>query len=184
MENLAIQAILDRRSIRNFTGEPLTAAEIDLFEQVALASPTGMNGQPWQFHFILDQSVILDISRATLEAFEQMGNTEVLERMRSRHESIFYGAPFVVVISLPTDASGVDSGIAVQNLAIAAQSIGLGSCIIGLAGVGFSGSRKAELAKRIGMEEDRQFSISIAIGHPAMTKDAHEIKPNRVIRIG
>lgn len=183
MDNGTVQAIFDRRSIRNFTAEGLTGEELELLERVALASPTGMNAQPWQFHFVTAQPVIRQISEATLDTFRQMGNTEVIERMKSRHESIFYGAPLVVVITMPKDASGVDAGIAVENLAVAAQSMGLGSCIIGLAGVAFSGPHGEESAKAIGMEKDREFAISIAIGHPAMSKEAHEIQEGKIIRI-
>ena len=50
--NETIKAILDRRSIRNFKNIPLTDEQIQTFAQVALASPTGMDRQPWIFRLV------------------------------------------------------------------------------------------------------------------------------------
>ena len=179
--NETLQAIFDRRSIRNFTDQPLTQAELDALVEVALASPTGMNAQPWQFRFITNQALIADINQAAMDHFQATGNEAVIARMKARHESIFYGAPLLVVISMPNDnRDAVDAGIAVANLSIAAQSLGLGSCIIGLASAAFAGEHKAALAARLDWPEDHHFAISIAIGHAAMTKEAHDRRPEKV----
>jgi len=101
--------------------------------------------------------------------------------MAARHESIFYGAPLVVLISMPKDADGgLDAGIAAANLAIAAQSMGLGSCIIGLAAAAFSGSKGFQMARQVQWPDDHEFAISVAIGHPAITKEPHERHPEKV----
>lgn len=182
-----LQAIFDRRSIRHFKPEPLTDEQIATLAKVALASPSAMNHQPWLFHFIRNQQVITSLSEATLQVFRDRSDQATLERMASRHPSIFYGAPLLVIISLPRDEnshySKIDAGIAVENLAIAAQSLGLASCIIGLVGVAFSGSQKAAMAKLAGLPDDREFAISIAIGHPDTNKDAHEQQPDHIVWI-
>jgi len=183
--NETLKAIFDRRSIRSFTAQPLTPAELDSLVEVALASPTGMNAQPWQFRFITNQELITDLNQAAMDHFQATGNEAVIARMKARHESIFYGAPLLVVISMPNDnRDAVDAGIAVANLAIAAQSMGLGSCIIGLASAAFAGDHKAALAARLDWPEDHHFAISIAIGHAAMTKEAHDRRPEKVRVIG
>ncbi|MGI6326480.1 MAG: nitroreductase family protein [Saccharofermentanales bacterium] len=172
--NETIKAIFDRRSIRNFKPDRLTDEQIETLIQVALASPSGMDLQPWLFHFITNQDKMNRISEGVLDAFRKAGNQELLDRMAARHPSIFYGAPLLVVISMSQDnLSGVDAGIAIENLAIAAQSMGLGSCIIGMAAAGFNGDEGDELARLIEMPADHAFVISIAIGYPAMSKKAH-----------
>lgn len=67
-----------------------------------------------------------------------------------------------------------------QNLAIAAQSMGLGSCIIGMAAASFSGPMGQAMRDRMDWPADHDFVISIAIGHPAMSKDAPERHPEKV----
>ena len=176
------QAILERRSIRNFTPEPLNKAQLDTLAAAALATPSGMDRQPWQFHFVLSPAIIQQISDATLNAFQTQGNQAMVERITSRHSSLFYGAPLVVIISLPLGSpQALDAGIAAQTLVLAAQGLGLGSCIIGLAGAGFSGTLGQNCREAVGMTSDREFAISVAIGHPAMTKDAHETHPEKII---
>lgn len=181
MMNETLQAIFDRRSIRNFQPEPLTDDQMETLIQVALASPTGMNRQSWQFHFVVNTEKIAALSEASLETFRRQGNQAVLDSMAARHTSLFYGAPLVIIISMPKDSiSGVDAGIAVENLVIAAESMGLGSCIIGLAGAAFSGEQADEMARLIEMPPDNAFVIAIAIGSKAMTKEAHARNPEKI----
>lgn len=186
-ESQTTQFILDRRAIRHFTDQPLTDEQVRLLADIALSSPSAMNQQPWQFHFIRSQAVIAAINEAALHAFRDEGNKAALERAAARHPSIFYGAPLVVVISLPrispSHYAQIDAGIAVENLAVGAQSLGLGSCIIGMAGAAFAGRQKEQLASLIKMAEDRVFAISIAIGHPGIAKEAHEHRPDKIVWI-
>ncbi len=184
MMNETLKNIFDRRSIRRFEEKALTQDQLETLADVALASPTGMNRQPWQFHFVTDTAAIEAISEAALMTFRQNGSQDVLDRVAARHKSLFYGAPLVVFITTAQDTyAKIDAGIAVSNLAIAAQSMGLGSCIIALAGAAFQGDQAKESAGLIQMPATHEFAISIAIGHPAMTKDAHERHPEKVILI-
>ena len=179
--NETINAIFDRRSIRSFTAEPLAKEQINTLAEVAMASPSGMNLQPWLFHFVTDQARISAVSEAAVSFFRKTNNQAVIDRIASRHPSIFYGAPLVVFITTPKDnPSGVDVGIAVANLVIAAQSMGLGSCIIGMASAAFGSDQAADVARLLEVPDDRAFVVSIAIGHPAATKEAHERNPEKV----
>jgi nitroreductase len=181
MMNETIKNIMDRRSIRSFKPEPLTPAQLDVLRDAALASPTGMNRQPWQFHFILNPAVIARVSQAAMDAFRRAGNQAVVDRIEARNASLFYGAPLLVIITAPADnLASLDVGIATENIVLAAQSIGLGSCIIGLADAAFGGEDAQELSELIQMPAGNKFAISIAVGHPAMTKEAHEIHPDKI----
>ncbi|MDD2534615.1 MAG: nitroreductase [Eubacteriales bacterium] len=183
-----ITFIKNRRSIRKFLPDVLTNDQIQLLSDVALASPSAMNQQPWRFHFITNPAILREVNEAALTRFREEGNSGVIDRLVARgSDSLFYGAPLVVIISaerkLMAGYAMIDSGIAVQTLAIAAESIGLGSCIIGLTAAAFKGSARAPLGRLIHMPDDHEFAISIAIGHPAMSKDAHEIMPDRLVII-
>ncbi|NLO35344.1 MAG: hypothetical protein GX112_03185 [Clostridiaceae bacterium] len=181
--NTTLQAISNRRSIRSFAAAPLKQEEIDALIVAALASPTAMNRQLWEFRFITSQSLIEAMNEAALSHFRSIGDQAALDRIAARHASIFYGAPLLVVIAIPADAgryAAIDAGIAVENLAIAAQSLGLGSCIIGMASASFTGARGKAILEQMDWPEGYEFAISIAIGHPAMSKEAHERHPEKV----
>lgn len=182
--NQVIKAIMERRSIRDFKPETLTAEQIDALQKAALASPSAVNRQPWHFSFVYNQDLLARISSEVLDSFRRNGNQELLDRMKARHESIFYGAPLVVFISVPGTPEkswyDIDAGIAVQNLAIAAQSLGLGSCIIGMAAEAFRGAAANEFTDALKFPLNYEFSISIAIGHAAVSKEAHEMRTEKI----
>ena len=181
MTNDTLKAILDRRSIRAYTPETLTRDEIDTLVEVALASPSANDHQPWHFCFLLDRDRIRTISDAAMDTFRQSGSQGMVDWLESLGGNIFYRAPLVVVLSSPKDKpSALDAGIAMENLVIAAQSMGLGSCYIGLARGAFGGARADEMARLAGIPETHAYEIALCIGHAAATKEAHAMHPEKV----
>ena len=174
MDNPVIKAILERRSIRSFRPEPVTDTQVDQLEAAALAAPSAVNFQPYHFSFVRDAELLDQISGA---AVAQMGRDPYLQ--------IFYRAPLVVLLFADPDKkwSVLDSGIAVQNLALSAHALGLGSVIVGMAESAFAGEAAQPLRQRLGVPDGYRFAISIAIGVPAVSKPGHEIHPGRVTRV-
>ena len=74
----------------------------------------------------------------------------------------------------------LDSGIAVQNIAIAAQSLGLGSVILGLPAAAFNGPRGAYFNELLKFPDTHEFAVAIAVGYPDGTKEAHPVEDGRV----
>jgi nitroreductase len=72
----------------------------------------------------------------------------------------------------------------VQNIALAAHSLGLGSVILGLPDAAFTGSRGDHFNKLLKFPENHVFAVAIAIGVPNATKEAHPIEPGRIDYIG
>ena len=182
--NDTIGSILDRRSNRGFEAQPLYPGQIELLEQVAKASPTARNAQSWHFSFVTNPDVIKSVEDASFEALMANAGEDDKARIKQRG-TIFYGAPLVVFISADrnNEWGGIDAGIAVENLAVAAQSMELGSVIIGLCKAAFTGAGKDELAKTLGFPGTHDFAIAIAIGKPTVTKDAHTVSDDHVTHI-
>src|SRR5690554_4318864 len=111
--NETMKVIFDRRSIRNFKSDKLTSEQLQQLAQIALASPTAMNQQPWHFSFVTNQQLIGKVNDAAFATFKKKNQQDIIDRMKARHESIFYGAPLVVFISMPHDSDNlIDAGIA------------------------------------------------------------------------
>ena len=70
--------------------------------------------------------------------------------------------------------SKVDSGIAVQNMAIAAESMGLGNLIIGCVYDALHGEKKAYFDKALAIPEGYSFQIALAVGHKTDNKTPHD----------
>ena len=184
MDNRVIETMLERSSIRAYTDEKLKEGELALLQKAALSSPTAMNRQDQRFIFITDDAALDKLEAAILRGIEASGNADFLARIKSRGGRTTYNARLVVVIvNKPSHFSRVDAGIAVENLALAAKSIGLDSVILGMPEGAFSGPDGNELKKLFRFPEGYEFSIAIGIGHRAMDKAPHEWNEEHIIRI-
>lgn len=175
--NEMIQCIMNRRSTRKFLPEQISPEQIRVLEDAALAAPTGMNRRELRFTFIQNLETIERINRVcheTLAARE--GGQTSLDRLKERKTtSVFYGAPLVILISAaPTGWEHVDAGIGVQNLTLAAEALGLGSCIIGMIRNVFDRDNPLNLNEEFSFTDGEEFRIAVAIGHKGMDKEAHE----------
>ncbi len=63
--------------------------------------------------------------------------------------------------------------IAVENMALAAEDLGLGNLIIGCIYDALRGEKKDYFAKALRFPEQYEYEIAIAFGHKAVTKEPH-----------
>ena len=114
-----------RKSVRSYTGEAPTDAELDLILKAAYAAPVGM-GRYDSLHITVVQSGDF-LARLETAAGAQLGK-------ENYHP--LYGAPVLMIFSsvfpgIPTDNSAYSNcAILAQNAALAAVSLGLGTCHI------------------------------------------------------
>lgn len=172
MSNQVLEAISNRRSNRSYSSEPLTQEQLDALIKAALESPTGRNAQSWHFTVVRNKDLLTQINGEFLQNLGEPGGKR----------DVFFGAPTVIFISADTQNKWgqVDGGIAVQNIALAAHSLGLGSVIVGGVSLVFSGEKGAEFEKRLKFPPDNKFIIAIAVGKATDAKEAHEILPDKV----
>ncbi|MBO4847694.1 MAG: nitroreductase family protein [Clostridia bacterium] len=184
MINMVLDAMLKRSSIRGYKPEKLTEKELAVLKKAALSSPTAMNRQDQRFVFATDAALIERLDNEIMEGIVRSGNVEFAERMKARGGKPTYGAPLVVVIcSRPAHFSRVDAGIAVENIALAAKSIGLDSVILGMPEGAFSGEEGRAMRELFRFPEGFEFSIAISVGRRATDKEPHEWNEDHVIMI-
>lgn len=182
MTNPVLQAIDLRRSIRSYTGEQISGEHLDLLLSAALASPSARNSQPWHFTVVQNQALIERINRAAVEQLKIGADDAQLNRLNTPGHTIFHHAPTVIFISANSEGryAIVDCGIAVQTIALAAHSLGLGSVILGLPRAAFEGPEKEALERELDFPEGSSFQIAIALGHPAAGKDKHPVGEGKI----
>lgn len=187
MINPVQKAILDRRSTRGFDGAPLTGDEIQTLIDAALASPSAMNRQPWHFSFVADKPLLEQFSQSARAFFLKTAPEAMRARFQDPAYDILMNAPlFVAITYKPEDAhafTGVDCGIAVQNLALSAMGLGLGSVIVGMPKDVLESEEGAAFKEKMGVPVGNAFSIGIVIGRNTVTKEAHERNPDKVTLI-
>jgi nitroreductase/Pyruvate/2-oxoacid:ferredoxin oxidoreductase delta subunit len=85
---------------------------------------------------------------------------------RSGIDRLFHGAPSAIVVGCKPGASlpKEDAMLAAQNILLAAHSMGLGSCLIGMAVEAMKNNRK--LQRVIGIPDEETVYAVIALGYP------------------
>jgi len=183
--NETINNILSRSSIRKYEVKPLEPQQLQWLKQCALASPSAKNKMPWQFIFVNNPQVI--------EQFEQLmkvylSESEDIADQKAAQEptySLFYQAPCIVVVAVSDHEHMplIDCGIAVENLALCAQSMGLSSVIVGRPRVLFASRFYQEISDLLQFPKNYQFGIAIAIGTKATQKDPHTLDWSKITEI-
>lgn len=181
MEKTALQSIRERSSHRRYLEEQLTEQQLAAIVDAALQSPSAVNAQPWHFSVVQDQDLLDTINRAAARhALEHEEKTRS-SRFDDPGFHVFYHAPTVVFISAHhSHYAPVDCGIAVQNMALAAESLGLGSVILGLPREAFVDPDKTRFEKALAFPEGYEYVIAIAVGIPDDEKVPHALDSSKV----
>ena len=170
MDNPVLRAIAERRSIRSYKDIKVTREQIDVLLKAAAEAPSARNSQPWHFTVIENPDLLAEI------------NKEVISVVKEDLGNIFHGAQAAIFLSCDPVSrwARLDCGIAVQNIALAAHSMGLGTVILGRPDAAFTGPRGDYFNKLLKIPEGKSFAVAIAIGVPAGTKEAHPMEPGRI----
>ena len=176
-----LQAVSNRRSHRAYTGEQLPEEILGKILRAGLESPSAMNHQPWHFSVVQDAALIQEIHEEAAEVMGRNGSP----RFSDPGFQIFYHAPTVIFIFGEKDFAWteVDCGIAVENMALVAEGLGIGSVILGLPKPAFLGGKAAELKARLQCPEGYDFVIALALGYSTDTKDPHDLREEKISRI-
>lgn len=134
-----LEAIRTRRSVREYTEEPVDDAVLQELIEAAVQAPSAINQQPWTFLIVKDGKRLAEISEQAKSHLLKTSLGEPTHPFRDVLNDptfdIFYHAPVLVVIatSEPTDWPVEDCALAAENLMLAACAKGLGTCWIGFA---------------------------------------------------
>lgn len=160
------EAITKRSSTRGYTNEALTEKELDLILEAGLKAPTATNRR--EIHF-----TVVNGNSPVLVEIEKEKNR--LRNLTDTTHNFYYEAPTVIFLSGESAFkwSPLDAGIAVENMALQAEELGLGNLIIGCVYDALRGDRKEEFGKKLSFPEGYEFEIALAVGHKAVTKAPH-----------
>lgn len=163
-------AISGRRSTRDFTAQVVDDETIRRLIDAAVLAPSASNGQPWTFTVVRDQALldhVSDAAKSHLLASLPAGPEHDRRRasLTDQGFQLFYHAPVLIVISGRTDKPWVteDCSLAAENLMLAAHSLGLGTCWIGLS-QGYLNTADGKNA--LGLPESCVPVAPIIVGYP------------------
>jgi len=152
----AIEAMKTRRSVRAFTGEPVTKEQIEEIVDCGRLAANARNRQPWEFVAVTDPTMLKKLAGVTEGRGEFVGTAGVA----------------IVVLGVASDELYVAGcSNAAQSMMIAAHAMGLGSCWAQLDNRPF-GEKVREL---VGAPDTFRTLCMLGIGYPMGLPD----KPKR-----
>ncbi len=177
--------IRSRRSIRQFSDRAVGREEIARLLEAARWAPSNHNRQPWKFLVIEDKQQINrlaeTIRQGLSEKLKSLPEAAAAYAGEFTHYATFFSnapvllvvlhkqpvsvsAPLLAGLKNPDLVSGepLSVAMAVQNLLLAAQALGLGTCV--LTGPLLVGDA---LARVLDLPAGHDLTCLVALGHPA-----------------
>ena len=175
--NPVLSNIMARRSIRKYLDKPVEHEKLEVIVKCGINAPSGMNRQPWIVRVVEDQKLIADVT----EVFKQE-NPEQVARDKD-FKNMFRNAPNLICVCTPANGGGeLDAGLLGENMMLAAQSMGLGTCCLG-GPVRFllSNEKCKFFLERLDIPADYKLNYILAIGYPdeqpeAKPRDTSKVK--------
>lgn len=181
--NETIQIIKNRRSTRVFLGEQIKDSELNEIIEAGLFAPSAHNQQSWHFA-VVQNKAIMDRLNAEAKNIAKNSTDKILSNMGNNEQfNIFYNAPTVVIVSGDEKSlmPGTDCAAATQNMLIAAESIGIGACWVGMVGMAFSGENGKNFIEELGIPAGVKPYYAVALGYKKNnTTNAPQRKANAV----
>ncbi len=171
--NPVIAAILERRACRAFKPEQVKEEDIHAIIEAGRYAATAHGGQPQHFTVVQDQALLARLVAAAKRAYSTMSDEHSRQNAENSGYHTFYKAPTVILLSSdPAEDFGeVACANAMQNMAVAAQALGLAGCYIGSVRLAFSGPDAPELLKALGVPGGYAVRFAFALGHAAGPKN-------------
>ena len=175
--NPVLSNIMARRSVRKYLDKPVEHEMLEVVVRAGINAPSGMNRQPWVIRVVEDQKLIADVT----EVYKQE-NAEMVKRDKD-FKNMFRNAPNLICVCTPVNGGGeLDAGLLGENMMLAAQSMGLGTCCLG-GPVRFllSNEKCKFFLDRLDIPADYKLNYIIAVGYPdeqpaAKPRDASKVK--------
>ncbi len=153
----ALEGILGRTSVRNYTDELVSEEEIEELMRAAMSAPTGVNKQPWEFAVVTDRKILDSLADALPYA------------------KMVKHAPVAIIVCgnrerfLDRD----DSTLWVQDLSAASENILVAAHILGLGAVWTAlyphADRMESVSRILNLPQEFVPFNVIPVGHPVGT---------------
>lgn len=139
IHNEVLDCIHARRSTRQFQEQQIKAEQLETLLDAARWAPSGSNSQSWLFTAIQDKAILSKINELVREGLQHWipdddypSKHRVKANAQRKDYNFFYHAPTLIIASNQPNYENAmaDCALAMGNIFLAAQSLGLGSCYI------------------------------------------------------
>ena len=146
--------LFTRVSIRKFQDRKIEKKDLEYILRASMAAPSACNQQPWEFYVTDDKMLLQELSKT------------------SPYAGLLADAPQAIITAYRKDCkipeyAQIDMSIAMENMWLATDEIGLGGVWIGIAPVK---ERMQAVEAILKLPEDQSAFGIFALGYPAEEK--------------
>ena len=172
MENMAMKALLERRSCRKFKPDAVPDGLLDQISAAGLNAASGRNRQP---------AIIIQIRNKAIRDTLSKLNAGIM----GVESDPFYGAPVVYVVLADKSAPTYmyDGALVSGNMLTAAEALGLGACWIHRAKQEFEQPEGKAILKALGIEGDYEGIGHCVVGYRDDAPADLPRKPGRLYKL-
>ncbi len=139
----ALEAIRKRRSVRQYTGDPIPREDLEKIVDAGRLAASGGNAQPWDFIVITER--------------------ETIDKLKVAARWMDKAGAIIAVVMDPSSRWWVEDGsAAVENMLIASTALGYGSCWL----EGYTLPREEEFKELLGVPEEKRLLTLVPLGVP------------------
>ena len=192
--NHLTEAINKRRSVRSYEQKPVPKGIINAIIEAGNQAPytSITRSQPWRFVVVQDPKFKQELFQTAFpfwknatdgmkEQYPELYEMAVClyDAMDEPKDVIYYNAPVIIFVIGPANGGAISCALACENIMIAAQSFGLGTCYVGF---GSMVKGNADVVQALELTDEEQIFGPIVIGYPEANPT--EAVTNALERIG
>jgi nitroreductase len=188
LSDATMKVIQDRRSIREFTNEPVSEQDLDLILEAGRQAPSGENAQPWRFIIVKDEGMRKKmgaiagggsgrrftaefVTKKMQERFstlqDEAKRQAAFQKLTSGQVSTFMAdAPVNLVVCGKKDVwdTPYDTSAAIENILLMVTALGLGACWVIAPCIDIRDEERMKAL--LGIPEGYKAISVLSIGHP------------------
>ena len=153
-----MNAIFKRVSVRKYEEKEVENEKIEKILRAAMASPTAMNQQEWEFYVVKDKNKLIELSLIT------------------PYSTFVKDAPCAIIVCSKKETTrpefrDIDCALCTENMLLEMAELDLGGCMIGI-----SPDREKidRLNKMIGVSDELDSFTLIPFGYPKFNKEQED----------
>ena len=122
--NETLKTIMNRKSVRKFSDKAISKEDIQTILKAGMSGPSCVNSRCWSFIVVQDKERLLKMADANVKYADPLrgANLGILVCGDLSRTEFFASA---------REFWAIDGAIAAQNMILAAESLGIGSCWLG-----------------------------------------------------
>ena len=193
MTNEVMKTILHRRAIRRFAERQIEEETLQQIIQAGLYAPSAGGRQGVLFAVCQDREVNGRLGRikransrprmATADSYVSREQPSIADDPNLKNA--FYGAPTVITLFGPKNFlfAAEDCATAAENMMLAADSLGVGSCYIGQGWTAFADPYGQEILQKWNIHTDYYAVMQLLLGSPRAGDSHPAPKPRHEGRV-